>query len=90
MRFYVFTSGSPGYISAEVAVRELGVGDPDEPRAWAADPVASTQAISRPPPAYCRESRWPCGVMRCGVGSTIIVAHQAAVPPPRVAGCSRL
>jgi hypothetical protein len=31
MRFYVFTPGSPGYISAEVAVRELT----DEHEAWA-------------------------------------------------------
>jgi hypothetical protein len=30
MRFYVFTPGQPGYISAEVAIRELPVGPPDE------------------------------------------------------------
>jgi hypothetical protein len=36
MRFYVFTPGQPGYISAEVAVREL-LSDPDEARAWADD-----------------------------------------------------
>jgi hypothetical protein len=36
-RFYVFTPGKPGYISAEVAVRVLPVGDPHEPRAWAND-----------------------------------------------------
>jgi hypothetical protein len=35
MRFYVFTTGSPGYISAEVAVRELS--DEHEARAWAND-----------------------------------------------------
>jgi hypothetical protein len=35
MRFYVFTRGSPGYISAEVAVRELT--DEREARAWASD-----------------------------------------------------
>jgi hypothetical protein len=34
-RFYVFTPGSPGYISAEVAVRELT--DEHEARAWADD-----------------------------------------------------
>jgi hypothetical protein len=33
MRFYVYTPGSPGYISAEVAVRELT--DEHEARAWA-------------------------------------------------------
>jgi hypothetical protein len=37
MQFYVFTPGSPGYISAEVAVRELPTGPPDEARAWAED-----------------------------------------------------
>jgi hypothetical protein len=35
MRFYVYTPGSPGYISAEVAVRELT--DEHEARAWAED-----------------------------------------------------
>jgi hypothetical protein len=36
MRFYVFTPGTPGYIAAEVAVREL-FEDTQEARAWAND-----------------------------------------------------
>ena len=36
MRFCVFTPGQPGYISAEVAVREL-LSDQHEARAWAED-----------------------------------------------------
>lgn len=35
MRFYVWIEGQPGYISAEVAVRDLR--GPDEARAWAND-----------------------------------------------------
>lgn len=48
MRFYVFTPGSPGYISAEVAVRDLT--DSVEARAWAEDwwtIRAGQQIISR-------------------------------------------
>jgi hypothetical protein len=37
MRFYVFTPGSPGYIAAEVAIRELPTGPPGEARTWAED-----------------------------------------------------
>ena len=49
MRFYVFTPGSPGYISAEVAVRDLK--GSDEARGWAADwwigPYTDSRIISR-------------------------------------------
>jgi hypothetical protein len=41
MRFYVFTPGSPGYISAEVAVRELSTEPHDEAHAWARDTWAA-------------------------------------------------
>jgi hypothetical protein len=57
MRFYVFTPGSPGYISAEVAIREIPTDDPDEPRGWADDRwagqyaeriITRTEALMRP------------------------------------------
>ena len=56
MRFYVFTPGSPGYISAEVAVREAS--DEYEARAWANDEWAHngrtiiTQAEALMVPTY--------------------------------------
>jgi hypothetical protein len=37
MRFYAYRLGSPGYISAEVAVRELPTDDPAHVQAWAED-----------------------------------------------------
>ena len=58
MRLYVWTDGTPGYISAEVAVRDLeGV---EEGRGWAEDwwttlPTTRiiTQAEALMRPAYC-------------------------------------
>lgn len=54
MRFYVFSSGPPGYITAEVAVRDLE--GADEARAWAADEwahngrliISEAKALMRP------------------------------------------
>jgi hypothetical protein len=37
MRYYVFTPGSPGFISAERAIRELPTDAPGATRAWAED-----------------------------------------------------
>ena len=49
MRFYVWTEGNPGYIAAEVAVRDLK--GSDEARSWAADwwngPCTERRIISR-------------------------------------------
>jgi hypothetical protein len=65
-RFYVFTPGKPGYISAEIAVRELPTGPPAESRAWAEDSWAhqsGQRLISRSEalmvPLYCEAlERW--------------------------------
>jgi hypothetical protein len=50
-RFYVFTPGKPGYISAEVAVRMLPTDRPGEALAWAEDswshPGLPSRIISR-------------------------------------------
>jgi hypothetical protein len=55
MRFYVFTPGEPGYISAEVAVRDLR--GADEARSWANDSwvlhdpnriISRSEALMRP------------------------------------------
>lgn len=53
-RFYVFTPGSPGYISAEVAIRDLE--GADKARLWAADEwahngrgiISRSEAMMRP------------------------------------------
>lgn len=49
MRFYVWTDGNPGYIAAEVAVRDLK--GADEAQSWAADwwigPYTDSRIISR-------------------------------------------
>jgi len=48
MRYYVFTPGSPAYISAEVAVRDLK--GADEARGWAEDwwtPLPRQRIITR-------------------------------------------
>jgi hypothetical protein len=37
MRFYIYRPGTPGYISAEVAVRELPTDDSAHLQAWAED-----------------------------------------------------
>jgi hypothetical protein len=56
-RFYVWTDGTPGYIAAEVAIRD--VDGTDEARAWASDwctPLPGQRIISeaeaRMRPAY--------------------------------------
>lgn len=54
MRFYVWTDGTPGYIAAEVAVRDLE--GADEARRWAADEwahdgrriITRAEALMRP------------------------------------------
>ena len=48
MRFYVFTPGTPGYIAAEVAVREL-FEDAHEARAWASDTWSPAGALEDEP-----------------------------------------
>jgi hypothetical protein len=55
MRLYVYTPGRPGYIGAEVAVRELT--DEHEARAWASDtwsPATSWGSSAAPKRWWCR------------------------------------
>jgi len=67
MRFYAFTPGSPGYISAERAIRELPTDPPGEARAWAQDVCGLQEGqrlISRSEASWSR-----CTVRRSSAGS---------------------
>ena len=97
MRFYVWTEGDPGYITAEVAIRD--VSGPDEARAWASDwwtPLPGQRIISeaeaRMRPA-CRDAleRWERrddAILQAREVATIRAEHRDEAMSHAALGCS--